>query len=293
MIANALSQIDELPDFSDDGKIAVMSDFGGEHPGAHFNTYSFLFLSYNKVGPIMEKLKALREKHNLVEPYSEFAYKRLRSGARSRALPEFLNLVDNFIHGALITLVIDRNIASVFGSSKTEAHAFIEKELLASGFGKWTGASGEKALRICHSIAIFASVMTHANQRLLWYCDNDTINENGVERHFEHTQKLFAHILGMYSPHTFEIVGFAKSFDDKSHLDDLLSVPDLAAGVVQDILQGHRTGQDIPGGDEKIAVIKWISSPAKFLSKITVQIAKLSDGQLGSGLIAITPKSEE
>ena len=97
LLAYAVSQIKELPDFADDEKIAVMSDFSGEHKGAHFNTYSFLILAYNKVGPFMVKLEELRQRHGLLEPYSEFAFKDLKFGPRSRALSEFLYLVDNFI----------------------------------------------------------------------------------------------------------------------------------------------------------------------------------------------------
>ncbi|MCU0117447.1 hypothetical protein N8H74_04215 [Pseudomonas sp. B2M1-30] len=62
LLAVAVGQLNELPDFSDDEKIAVMSDFGGEHPGAHFYTYSFLILAYNKIGPFMEQIEKLRQK---------------------------------------------------------------------------------------------------------------------------------------------------------------------------------------------------------------------------------------
>src|SRR5260370_23491856 len=71
LLAHAIGQLKELPDFSDDEKIAVMSDFSGEHKSAHFNTYSFLILAYNKVGPFMAQVEELRRKHGLIEPYSE------------------------------------------------------------------------------------------------------------------------------------------------------------------------------------------------------------------------------
>jgi len=87
----------------------------------------------------------------------------------------------------------------------------------------------------------------------------------------------------------FDVLGFAKSFEEKSHLDDLLSVPDLAAGVVQDLLQEHRTGTHNPLGDEKASVVKWIASPAKYLSKITLQIVRMDDGGVGTGIVDIVP----
>jgi hypothetical protein len=94
----------------------------------------------------------------------------------------------------------------------------------------------------------------------------------------------------MYCPHKFDLVRFGKSFDDKSHLDDLLSIPDCAAGVVHDHLQAHKTADDIvSGGEEKAARIKWIAMQGKFLSKITIQITRLPNGELGSGVVQFTP----
>ncbi|MGD0858776.1 MAG: hypothetical protein ABR912_05620 [Terracidiphilus sp.] len=290
LLAPAIGQLKELPDFSDDERIAVMSDFSGEHKGAHFNTYSFLILAYNKVGPFMAQVEELRRKHGLIKPYSEFAFKDLSFGPRSRALPEFLRLVDNFIHGAVITIAIDKQIDTVFGVSKRETYPLMEQQLAAMGFGKWRGAAAEKVLRVCHSIAIFTALTTKENQRLLWYCDNDVINENAQDRRFEDTQNIFVRALGMYCKHRFDLVGFGKSFDDKSHLDDLLSIPDLAAGVVQDLLQAHKTGEDnVPGGEEKKALLRWIATQGKFLSKITIQIIRLPNGELGSRVVEFTP----
>jgi hypothetical protein len=61
----------------------------------------------------------------------------------------------------------------------------------------------------------------------------------------------------MYRRHKFDLVGFGRSFDGKSHLDDLLSIPDCAAGVVHDLLQAHKTADDnVPGGEEKSSTNK-------------------------------------
>jgi hypothetical protein len=80
-----------------------------------------------------------------------------------------------------------------------------------------------------------------------------------------------------------------KSFGDKSHLDDLLSIPDFAAGVVQDALQAQKTGDgNIPGGEEEMALVRWITTQRKFLSKITIQISKLATEELGSSVVEFT-----
>lgn len=286
LLASAIGQVKELPDFSDDSKIAVMTDFGGEHEDATVHTYSFLIYAQSKVGPFEHATRELRLRHQLLDPFHEFQYKKLKHGPRMRAIPEYLNIVDSLIHGVLVNLVVDKSIKSVFAANP----GAVASQLASMGFGKWKPSVAEKMMRICHTSAAFLSVLTSPNQRLLWYCDEDAINKRGPVRTAGETLRLFATTLGMYSPHTFEIIGGAVSFADKSHFDDLLSVSDLAAGAVCDLMTAHTLGKDkIPGEDGKKAVLQWIGRPAPFLSKVTLHIAHLEDGSIGSGLIAIEP----
>ncbi|MCP3712579.1 hypothetical protein M3I54_37650 [Paraburkholderia sp. CNPSo 3274] len=276
-------KVRELPDFSDDRNIAVMSDIGGEHDEARFVTYSFLFMAYDKVGPFEEKVKELRKKYGLLTPYSEFAYKKLKSGAKARALAEYLQIVDRFIHGAVVTIAIDTSIKTVFGSDKKQAHPAMLEQLAKDGLGTWACPAAERVLRVTNIIAAFTELLTHENQRLFWYSDNDQINDDGKKRNFKHTQQILDRVL--YLTHKIDQIGVGKSFDEKSYLDDLLSVPDLAAGVVQDLLFQHETGADVPGGDEKIIVMRWIATPAKHLAKITIQVKRMENGEIGYGSV--------
>ncbi|PZW65277.1 hypothetical protein F471_03755 [Pseudomonas sp. URMO17WK12:I1] len=290
LLNHAMSSVKELPDFSEDDRLAIASDFGGEHKGAGFNTYSFLILAQNKIFPFKEEVERIRRKHGILDPYSEISFKKLDYGPRRRALPEFLNAVDTLIHGVLVNVAVERSIDTVFGPTKQAVHPFISEELSSRGFGRWNGLAGEKVLRICHSIAYFVALTSYSGQRLLWYCDNDAINENANGRSYTNTQELFANILGGYSKHQFELIGFAKSFAEKSYLDDLLSISDLAAGITQDILTSHRTGNpNIPGNEDKVPLLKWMANKSKHLSKITIQISMLPDGGVGSGIVNITP----
>lgn len=272
VLASAIEQLSELPDFSEAKSVSVMADFGGEHPGARFKTYSFLFFAANLSGPSVEEVSGLRKRHRILQPYSEFRYKRLASGSRSRALPEFLRLVDNLIHGVVITVAVEKQIDSLFGGAK-----HIEKTLVDLGLGRWKKGAGEKVLRVAHTLAIFASLLVRPDQPIIWYCDNDAINEEAHGRSFEDTQRLFAIALQMYSKQRSAELRSGKSLAERSFLDDFLSVPDFAAGVVQDLLAGHETGNDVPGGAEKAQVMKWMACESKFLSKITIQILKRGD----------------
>lgn len=211
LLAEVLKNLPELPDFSGDKKIAVMSDYGGEHSDALYQTYSFLFVAMDKTVPFQTRMEELRQKHNIRYPYSEFKFKDLKYAPRKRALPEYLRLVDTLIHGALVTVAIDRKIKSVFAPSKDAAKKEITKQLQDGGFGIWNFQTGEKLLRILHILSAFTAALTHDQQRLLWYTDNDNINADGHERTFAHTQSLFESVGTMYMTHGFEILGFAKS----------------------------------------------------------------------------------
>lgn len=290
VLAELIRSIPELPDFSGDKKIAVMSDYGGEHDRASYRTYSFLFLSMDKIGPFEKKMEELRQNYDIFDPYSEFKYKDLRYGPRARALPAFLDLVDKYIHGAIVTVAIDKKIGSVFGVSAREAHGTIVRQLDEGGFGKWPDKVAEKAMRVLHILAAFTAAMTYDNQRFLWYSDLDQINEDAEERSFSDIQKIFGHVCSMYMTHHFEIYGFGKSFNKKSYLDDLLSVADFSAGILQDILVGDDTKMDIPGGDEKLKILKWYATPAKFLSKIHIRLSSNGDGTYEGNVLSLKQK---
>ncbi|WP_406821528.1 hypothetical protein ACJA3S_08785 [Pseudomonas sp. KnCO4] len=292
LLATAANQLTELPDFKFDDKIAIISDFGGEHKGAKFLTYSFLIISYTKIVPFIEAVSELRKKHKILEPYSEFAYKDLNYGPRKRALPEFLKIADNSLHGALVTLVIDKKIDTLFGENKKAAYSRIQAAFIDAGLREWKFEPAEKALRITHAISFFASLVTHNNQKILWYCDSDAVNEN--RNFFNDTKNILNRTLGLYLTHTFEIFGFGKSFTEKSHLDDLLSIADLSAGVIQDVMTGHHSEND-EIQEKKIPLIEWLTNRSKFLTKITIQILRLPNGKLSSQVISFgkpAPASE-
>jgi hypothetical protein len=71
-------------------------------------------------------------------------------------------------------------------------------------------------------------------------------------------------------------------------MDDLLSVADFAAGVVQLRMQAYANRDDPQISEEKAALLRWIATPTAFLSKINIQIVRMNDGQLGAGLVDFT-----
>jgi hypothetical protein len=135
---------------------------------------------------------------------------------------------------------------------------------------------------------MLSSLLLSDGHKLVWYCDNDDINQNGKSRSFQNTCDLLENILGMYLTQRLDSLGFGKSFEDKGFMDDLLSVADFAAGVVQLRMQAYANRDDPQISEEKAALLRWIATPTAFLSKINIQIVRMNDGQLGAGLVDFT-----
>jgi hypothetical protein len=193
-----------------------------------------------------------------------------------------------------ITIAVDKDIPTLFGVTKHEAHATITRQLEEAGLGTWAdkGPLAERTMRICYALAIMASLLLSNGQRFLWYCDNDPINEDGRERNFQTLQEIFKQSWNVFAIQALELLGFAKSFPEKTYFDDMLSVADLAAGVVQDLLQAREDGREIPGGETKLRVVKWLVTPTQFLSKIHIQLTKLPDNEVGVEVVSFKATEE-
>jgi hypothetical protein len=288
-LAEQVQKFDELPDFSEDERIFVMSDYGGEHETAAYNTYAFLISSVDKLGVFRHKSSALRDTYGLSSPFKEFAYKDLEYGPIRDSLGEYLRMADAYVHGVLVTISVERCIPSLFGREKKSARQGIVDLLSSNNLGKWKPNEAEKLLRICHAIAMFLALLTHNGQKFLSMSDRDAITEDGGERTFENTQQVFLHALRMYTDNKYEVYGFAKPFDKEPFTSDLLSLADFAAGGIQDVLQSIKT-DDVKDRMGKRQVIRWLGTASPFLNKVNL-IFKMDAGNLICGKVLLKAKN--
>jgi len=290
LLAREIEKLVSLPDFSRDKGLFILSDFGGEHKESDFTTYSILICSADKRSVFDKETCDLREKHALNTPWKEYGFKDLRYGPIKRSLGEFLDLSNKYIHGLLLTISIDKKIESVFGFNKKDSHQDILKLFREADMGEWKGNEAEKVLRVCHAIAIFMSVLAYEDQKFLWLCDKDAINEDGKIRDFSHTQKILVHCLSMYSDNLYEIYGFAKPFETDAGTTDLLSITDFSAGIIQEILQGELKGKDIQLSEEKSKLVRWMGTESTFLTKLNLVFTKQGQEKWGVGTVVLQAK---
>ncbi|KEQ17575.1 hypothetical protein [Endozoicomonas numazuensis] len=266
-IVNEMSNTVKFPSFDGSKGLWIMSDYGGEHKGAGFNTYSFLICCHDKTPVYRDECKKIREKHSLNTPFKEFNYKDLDSQRVKASLDDFLKIADSYLHGVLVTVSVDKNIPSLFGNTKREGQRFIQKQLKDSGLGEWKGEIAEKLMRICHPIALYLSLLRSKTEKFMWLSDNDAINADGKKRSFEDTRNIFTRVLAMYTKDPFEIYGFAKSFKDDPYTNDILSLTDFAAGAIQDILSSKVKNIDKSISKEQEKIFSWLGNDSNFLMK--------------------------
>ncbi len=296
-LADAISTIDQIPDFGDDVSIGIFSDFSGTLPSSNgkYNSYSFLiaalggkFQSFNK------KMSELRFRHGILESRSEFSIKRIDSGARFRALPEYLAVADKFIHGWIVTVLIPKNLDSVIGSSRKEVCNHLKDDFARLDLGEWGRNDLEHFMRVLHMVATILSAVIDDKKKVVWHCDSDLVNQDGAGRSHEQIVKFYYSIFGLYPNLKDVSFQFTIAKDLNHPATDLLSLADFSAGMVRETMTANFHGNgviDASGDTEqaKILLLKWLASKSNFLTKTVIEIVELGKSTLGSRVLKINP----
>jgi hypothetical protein len=139
--------------------VAIFSDYSGDCRGSDFLTYSFLFMAYNYRDAFDEQVAALRRKFLGATPTKEISFKDLRFGPVSRMLPDYLNALDQFVAGWLVTVAVEKRIRTVMGYEGPGASDYILNLLENVGVGGWKPNVAERVLRIAHLASYLAAVV--------------------------------------------------------------------------------------------------------------------------------------
>ena len=270
-----------LPDLRAFGNktVAVFSDYGGEHRGSKFVTYSLLVTGLDLAFPFQDLMKEIRDRYGLES--TEIAFKRFREGRMRAALPEYLKALNNLLPGLLFTLVVDRQIKSLFGADTRKGREIVQQQLEDAELGTRKPKVNEKALRVTHLAGMLAGLLAHDGQKVYWMTDDDSIAE-GEERARD-TLALFAWTLQMYTRQgvSFDLVSGGTTFEER-HTDtlDLLSATDIVAGCLSEYMSRKKgaAGEDttVKEGSEK--VLQWMPAQGIGLRKVTLIVRPAGGG---------------
>jgi hypothetical protein len=279
-----------LPDLSAlaNRTIGIFSDYSGDSEASYY-TYAFLICAWGSLDPFKREMKRVRKEFGLAD--KEIEFKDFGMGPIQRALPAYLETLNGYVPGLLFTLVVDKRLKSVFGSSHKSTLETLAQMLEERGFGRRRPHVAEKVMRVVHTAAFLTALLGHEGQQIFWMSDHDAVCPN-PEMH-ERMMWLYHNILTLYTAKTFGRIGGGRPFDDRStDFLDLLSAADIAAGSVGQ----YFTGRDAVGeenvcvklGAEK--VLEWLGVDALALKKTCVMIAAGDNGAILSGPVEFAPR---
>ncbi len=201
-------------------QLAIFADFGGQHRGQAYETYSFLICDLDRLQRWHVDQMVFRQQ--VLASRRRMAFKSMNDHHRRRALIPFLNMSDA-IDGWLVTFMVSVRGGSMFRSSMMNGEA----ETLASS---WRPAVREKLARVLHFSAFLLSGLSLPQQDVLWVIDQDDIAANDSQLTL--LTKLLANVSGHYLSHDLRNLRCAttRSDDGTLALEDLASICDLAAG---------------------------------------------------------------
>lgn len=264
--------------------VAIFSDYAGESSG-NYHTYSVLICAWDALGLLRKQMEEIRARHGLNK--KEIAFKDFGMGQVLRALPDFLHAADSIL-GFLCTLVVSKDLTSVFGMPNRATQEELSKMLSEASLGEWKREVAEKLLRIVHLTAFLTALLARDGQQLFWMTDNDAISPN-QEAH-KRALDLFQRVLSIYArPNVnFPLLGGALPFKERAiEFMDSLSVTDVTASSVEHYLtQKDLNGENEfgvkPGAD---AVLQWLARDGIGLKKGTYILLPAENGAMRRGAL--------
>src|SRR3954469_19080569 len=97
----------------------------------------------------------------------EIAFKDFGKGEVQRVLPAYLEILNGYVLGLLLTLIIDKKLVSLFGENSRSNIKMLADILKARRFGKRTPQAAEKTLRVVHTAAYLTALLGHQGQNIL------------------------------------------------------------------------------------------------------------------------------
>lgn len=277
-----------LTDVRDSHTLLLASDYGGEHATANYSTISILIAGLDSIQASWEPQRR-NVRLQFANDGRRLSYKRLGDRQRARMLQPFL-AVANGISGVIATFLIDRRIQSIFRPDDSPGTPVVIDR------SQWKPKTLEKLLRVSHLGALLIAGLSRRGQHVLWISDQDAIAAN-LERHKEATDTI-ASVLAGYLPHPLGHIriGTAQSDDGSKSIEDLLAIPDIAAGAWAEVSKSVSSrlgrvahGVNVLATDNLLPkahdILLWLSEKQHRRKRITVVVEYVPPEQFKAHLL--------
>ena len=208
-----------FPDLRDDSPLVLASDYSGEHGRPEFQVLSFLLTTYKSIS-VWDPLRASVRKEHLVDK-RRMSFKDLSDALRINALPSFLDAA-NQLNGVLLCVAVEKGYSFRKFNLPTLQH-------------DWAPESLKKLLEICVFGGVVVDGLRGRDQSVHWITDDDAIVS--TDKAQIDAMNLMGGILHKYPDEQLRIsLGIASKFADERRAEDLVAIPDLAAGAFSEQL---------------------------------------------------------
>jgi hypothetical protein len=154
-------------------------------------------------------------------------------------------------------------------------------------------------------VGYFSALLSKPDHKLWWMTDRDEIVPNDHKE--QDVKRLLAQVLAKYRPAPYKLTAFAKSFKHDgaaANIDhnDLLSIPDLAAGTLANFCTTRLQlpGTERPPKDKVNIITNWLGHQSIGLKKMQFVMSPAPKGMFpgpGGGyagtLLTIEPTDRE
>ena len=207
------------PDLRDDSPLILASDYSGEHALPEFRVLSFLLTTYKSVAAWETIRSAVRKKH--LADGRRMSFKALNDALRINAFSSFLDAASH-LNGVLICIGVEKGYS-------------LPKDELPARQHDWTADTLNKLLEICVFGGVMVDGLRGTGQNVHWITDDDAIVSTSKAK--DDSINLMGGILHKYPDERLEVgLGIASHFDDDLRAEDLVAIPDLAAGAFSETL---------------------------------------------------------
>jgi len=219
----------ELPEFSGD-TIYIVSDYGGIPSKSKYFTISILYMDLEASKKWELQRRIVRGK--FLPDGRRMSFKGLSDKKKSLALVPFLEAT-NEIAGVNVSIAIHKEALNV--TCDLELYKMILNDSRLKG--KWSFKAYENAMRISHFVSLLIGGFSRPGQDVYWISDEDGIFDNPGKT--EDVRMLSSAFTSRYVTHELGNLGMGTTKMDEGDLfeEDLASIPDLAAGAINEILE--------------------------------------------------------
>jgi hypothetical protein len=209
--------------------LIVTSDYSGHHKGATHEVYSLLITG--SAGWNRWERERIRIRDSTELGMRRMSFKGLNDSRKRAALVPFLDAA-NLLPGVCVSVLAPKSTVSLFQS---KGSVDMTKPEFAP-YSRFKPAVFERMLRVVHLVSFFVAGLSRSGQDVLWFTDADDIAANDAR--VADLTNCWATVLSNYLQHNLRHVrcGTTRCDNGTLQVEDLASIPDLAAGSLGEML---------------------------------------------------------